>query len=317
MATAADSVTEMATEVEAALEDRELSSWERILDELDRHQALIKGSLYSTLFIAFLYLKTSLSEYKRKHFKSRKASLASLWLWTTRVGVMSPSRDCFQLQKGVRCMSDRFLQSMASNRCVYLVTEGHIHVQHIPLFRVVLPLIPQKAFFANRLVQDCIRLQLDRVDLIAGQLPAIRDCFEGEEQEGHPRYGRVRGARKPPEDIHDKTAADVLRTLLVGRKVEFTPVEAGLGVIRANVRMRTLWWVDDIAEYLVARGLATTNHSSFSPQRALNNTSFIRSWESQRAYNRLMDLEKSAKAQRVGMWSNPQRQQQRLRKLYA
>ncbi|KAL8447725.1 hypothetical protein Emed_004264 [Eimeria media] len=224
MATEAESVTEMACEVGSDPEDQGLTLWERILDELDRRQALLKGSLYSALFIAFLYFRTGLSEHK-----------------------------------------------------------------------------------------DCIRLQLDRVDLIAGQLPAVRDCFEGEDQEGHPRYGRVRAARKPPEDIHDKTAADVLRTLLVGRRVVFTPVEAGLGVIRANVSMRTLWWADDIAEYLVARGLATTNHNSFSPQRALNTTSLIRSWESQRAYNRLMDLEKSAIAQRVGMWSNPQMQQQQLR----
>ncbi|KAL8269414.1 hypothetical protein Esti_006652 [Eimeria stiedai] len=203
-------------------------------------------------------------------------------------------------------------QKSLAGLVVAVDSRGHIHVHHIPLFRALLPLFSRRRYFARLRLQDCIRLQLDKAELIAGQLPVVRNFPECEGQE-QPRYGRVRASRKPADEIVDKTAADVLRTFLLGRKIVFSPVEAGIGVIRAHVRVRSLWGVDDIAEYLVARGLATTNHKSFSPQRPVNTATIIRSWEAQRAYYRLQELEKGAVSQRAGMWASPQMQQPHLR----
>lgn len=63
------------------------------------------------------------------------------------------------------------------------------------------------------------------------------------------------------------TCVVALRELLLGRKIYFIPLEADVGFVRADIKFRAAFFKQDLGEYLVSRGLAVTNESSFSPHR--------------------------------------------------
>lgn len=65
-----------------------------------------------------------------------------------------------------------------------------------------------------------------------------------------------------------------LRQVLLGRKVFFIPVEADIDFIRADIKFRGPFLLKrDLAAHMVARGLAVTSDSSFSPDRQVPSSS--------------------------------------------
>lgn len=133
-------------------------------------------------------------------------------------------------------------------------------MNHIPLLHAVLPFLPLTPLSRTRRASECIALRLDTVDLVLGggesqesvSAPALpsQDQAAGESCESGP------------------SSVACLRQVLLGRKVFFIPVEADIGFIRADIKFRGSFLLKrDLAAYLVARGLAVTSDSSFSPDR--------------------------------------------------
>lgn len=139
-------------------------------------------------------------------------------------------------------------------------------------------------------MRECIAVRLDTVDLLLNKPgpESLSVAAAGSIQPREPPP--VTGAPSVPNDSSERPplCIEALRRILLGRRVYFVPVEADVGFIRADVRIRSgLFFKRDLAALLVAQGLAATNKESFSPLRPFKTSSSFHYLQLQINYKRV------------------------------
>lgn len=131
-----------------------------------------------------------------------------------------------------------------------------------------------------------MRLRVDTVDLIPDQLAAGH--APSTSASTSPAEARERTTcNSTNDDGVYGTCVAALKELLLGRKIYFIPVEADARFVRADVKFRAAFFKKDLGEYLVSRGLAVTNESSFSPYRPTHINSYFHYLRARIAHRRV------------------------------
>ncbi|KAL8429000.1 hypothetical protein Efla_006783 [Eimeria flavescens] len=252
-----------------------VSAWDALRDGIDINRRWISSALYLLFIFLCIVVKRSSSDYRINRIR----------------GIANIPFKVIQKRKKL------------IGFVVAVDAEGYIEVLHIPLLHLLNPFLPRRPLFSKPSDPDCIRLRLDAVSLLQAASADADAASEGgaRERDAAQREGEA------------GSPATLLRALLLHKRVCFIPVEADVAFLRAHIRIRGAGESlpsQDVGELLLARGLAAVDANSFSLRRPANAAPFYRPFQTRMAYKRLLQLERTAASQNVGLWSRPQLQQQ-------
>lgn len=304
------------------------SLWDGLRDAIDENRRWILSFLYAFLVILIIFVKKNIPDYRVKrcfcrkephtaaqHAQHRKTlyfccscrlteyagrrtspkefskSENSLWAWylpsilrVSSSGCSSTARNpyhtclCFVLRKFLWDRLPRILHACA--KTLFLI--GYIHVNHVPLLHSLVPLLPLRPFLESRRAQESLCLRLDTVDILkADPILSVRPALTQQQEQ------------QSKETCINSACLQTLRNLLIGRKIYFIPVEADIGYVRADIKYRSAFFLKrDLAAYLVFKGFAVTNHSSFSPHRPAP-SSLLHTLKSRVVYRRVRAMQRA------------------------
>ncbi|OEH79270.1 hypothetical protein cyc_04315 [Cyclospora cayetanensis] len=235
------------------------SLWDRLRDQVDNNRRWISSCLYFALCLLIVLVKRSISDHRVNRIRTQSDI---------------PSRVLARRKTLVGIVFS-------------VDPQGYIYVNHVPLLHALLPLLPQTPFLASTRARDCICLRLDKVELLPdvpsteGSSAFLLSCRARDTNTA------TEGSSTDTNNSSTSTSAAVLKRVLLGKRVYFVPVEVEVGYVWADIMFRSAFVKRDLARYMVSRGVAVTNHSSFHPCRPLPASSFIHNLRDRVTYHRV------------------------------